>query len=380
MSTADVVIVGCAESTRIGTVPELTALGLHADAAARALADAGLTVGDIDGLATSTPAVQEAAHYLGVRARWLDGTMVGGCSAFLHVRHAVAAITAGLCEVALVTHGQSGRSQLGVTPRVLSDDGIVRQFEQIYGATTPYSTFTLPARAFLAARGLGPEDLAQVVVAQRLWAHENPRALRRELVTVQEVLDAPMVADPFTRDMCCPQTDGGGALVLMRRDRAGALGLLGRAISVAGAAESVETAIVSQLEDLTTFAAFERTGAEALAQARLSVSDVDHLMVYDAFAHLPLYGLECLGFVGRGESGGLIAAGATSPGGSLPMNSNGGGLCYTHTGMYGMFAITESVRQLRGEAAAQAPGVGVSMLAAVGQMFAVGACLVLSAD
>jgi acetyl-CoA acetyltransferase len=103
-------------------------------------------------------------------------------------------------------------------------------------------------------------------------------------------------------------------------------------------------------------------------------------MVYDAFAHLPLYGLECLGFVGRGESGGFIAAGATSPGGSLPMNSNGGGLCYTHTGMYGMFAITESVRQLRGEAAAQAPGVGVSMLAAVGQMFAVGACLVLSAD
>src|ERR1700751_5810443 len=105
--------------------------------------------------------------------------------------------------------------------------------------------------------------------------------------------------------------------------------------------------MVSQMADFTSSRAFRVAGPTAFAEAGITHNDVDHLMIYDAFAHNPIYGLEDLGFVGRGEAGAFIAAGNTAPGGKLPLNTNGGGLSYTHTGMYGMFAIQESVRQLR---------------------------------
>jgi acetyl-CoA acetyltransferase len=379
MKITDVVIAGTAETERIGTVPDMSALALHADASLRALADAGLTPADVDGVATTAPYPHEVAHYIGIAPRWLDGTMVGGCSALLHVRHAAAAIAMGLCDVVLVSHGQSGRSQLGSGRRTFTDDELLRQFEHIYGATQPFATLTLPALRFMAERELTREHLAAVVVAQRRWARDNPRALRREPVTVDEVLASPEIAWPFTRDMCCPRTDGGGALVLMSAERATERGLAGQAVRLLGAAESAETAMVSQMNDLSTFTAMERSGRDALAEARLSPSDIDHLMVYDAFAHLPLYGLECLGFVGRGQSGEFVASGETAPGGSLPMNTQGGGLCYTHPGVYGMFAITEAVRQLRGEATEQVPDVRTSLVAGIGLAFNAAACLVLGA-
>jgi acetyl-CoA acetyltransferase len=373
----DVVIAGMAETERLGTIPDMSALALHAEASLRALADAGLTPADVDGVATIAPYPHEVAHYLGIVPRWLDGTMVGGCSALLHVRHAAAAIATGLCDVVLVSHGQSGRSQLGSGRRTFSDDELLRQFEHSYGATQPFATLTLPALRFMAERRLTREHLAAVVVAQRRWARDNPRALRREAVTVEDVLASPEIAYPFTRDMCCPRTDGGGAIVLMSRERAEQRGLAPRAVRLLGASETGETAMVSQMADLSTFAAMERTGRDALSDAEMSPSDIDHLMVYDAFAHLPLYGLECLGFVGRGESGDFVASGATAPGGSLPMNTQGGGLCYTHTGVYGMFAITESVRQLRGEAVEQVAAVRTSLVAGIGMAFAAAACIVL---
>src|SRR5262249_51205683 len=139
-----------------------------------------------------------------------------------------------------------------------------------------------------------------------------------------------------------------------------------------------EAPLLSQMDEVGSFGAFRRASAEALDTAGISHADVDHLMAYDAFAHLPLYMLEDIGFVGRGESGGVIAEGHPPPGGRLPMNTNGGGLSYTHTGMYGMFAILESVRQLRGEAAAQVPGVQIGFVQAVGMMFGAAASLVLS--
>jgi acetyl-CoA acetyltransferase len=135
--------------------------------------------------------------------------------------------------------------------------------------------------------------------------------------------------------------------------------------------------MVSMMEDFTSSAAFRHSGASAFAEARIGPAEVDHLMVYDAFAHLPIYGLEDLGFVGRGEAGPFVAEHNTSPGGSLPMNTNGGGLSYTHTGMYGMFLVQESIRQLREEAANQVPGVEVSMAQGVGGMFMSAATLVL---
>jgi len=135
--------------------------------------------------------------------------------------------------------------------------------------------------------------------------------------------------------------------------------------------------MISMMEDFTTSRAFRMSAARAFAEAGVSHSEVDHLMIYDAFAHLPIYGLEDLGFVGRGEAGAFISDGNTEPGGKLPLNTNGGGLSYTHTGMYGMFAIQESVRQLRGDAPAQVPGVNVSVAHGVGGMFMSAGTLVL---
>jgi acetyl-CoA acetyltransferase len=131
------------------------------------------------------------------------------------------------------------------------------------------------------------------------------------------------------------------------------------------------------MADFTESKAFRLAGKAALDEAQISTADVDHMMIYDAFAHVPIYGLEALGFTAKGEAGAFIAEGNTEPGGRLPLNTNGGGLSYTHTGMYGMFAIQEGVRQVRGEAAAQVPDVNISLVVGNGGMFASSGVLVL---
>jgi len=378
MHGGGVAIVGAAETDEIGVLPNTSTIELHAQAARAALRDAGLTAAEVDGVATAGPMAMEVSHHLGVTPRWLDGTSVGGCSFLIHVRHAAAAIAAGAAETVLITHGESGRSQVGMPPWVQSPSSMVGQFELPYGAIAPYSAFTVPALRFLHDRGMDSSDLAQVVVAQREWAAKNPRAFRRSIVNTEDVLNGPMIAYPFTRDMCCVVTDGGGALVLTTSERAADLPAGDRAVYLLGSGESAEAPLVSQMEDVSSFQAFRRSSAEAFASAGVSHADIDHLMCYDAFAHLPLYMLEDLGFVSRGESGAFIAEGHTGLSGTLPMNTNGGGLSYTHTGMYGMFAIQEAVRQLRGEAAAQVPGVGISFVQGVGAFFAASASLVLA--
>jgi acetyl-CoA acetyltransferase len=373
-----IAIIGAAETESLGSIPDKSRLGLHADASLRALADAGLTPADLDGVATAEPWPVEVAHYLGLTPRWLDGTMVGGCSYMLHVRHAAAALVTGQADVVLISHGESGRSRIDTPIFEAAPSSLMGQFELPSGAVAPPNSFTLPALRFLADRGMTPEHLAGVVVAQRVWAARNPRALRQQRVTVEDVLSAPMVSYPFTRDMCCPLTDGGGALVLVRSEDIGNFDLRETPVYLLGSGESSETPMVSQMEELSCFRSFQRSSAAAFAEAAITQVDVDHLMVYDAFAHVPLYGLEDLGFVGRGESGDFIADGNTGADGPLPMNTNGGGLCYTHTGMYGMFAILEAVRQLRGTAAAQVRSVEVSFVLGVGLMFGAAGSLVLS--
>ena len=194
MHGGDIAIVGASETTQIGSLPDVSRLTLHADAARNALADAGLTIKDVDGVATAGPLAMEVSHHLGITPRWLDGTMVGGCSFMLHVRHAAAAIAAGAADVVLVTHGESGRSRVGMGGRGPNPSSPQGQFEAVYGAVTPYSTFTVPALHFLHERGMDREALAQVVVAQREWAVGNPRASRRTPTTVEAVLDQPPVA------------------------------------------------------------------------------------------------------------------------------------------------------------------------------------------
>ena len=376
MKPGSVAIVGAAETTRLGVIPEMSQIQLHADAALNALADAGLKPKDIDGVATAGNTPTEVAYYLGITPNWVDGTAVGGCSFMLHVRHAAAAISAGLCKTVLITHGESGRSRVGALPRTIPPSSLQGQFEAPYGIFGPPSQFTIPVLRFLHDRGMTQEQLAMVAVVQREWAGKNPRALYKDPITVADVLNSKMIAYPFRILQCCVVTDGGGALILTSADRA--KDFPAKPVYILGTGESVETPMISQMEDFGSSRAFRVAGKRAFETSGIEHSDVDHLMVYDAFAHLPLYGLEDLGFVGRGESGPFIAERNTAPGGKLPMNTSGGGLSYTHTGMYGMFALQESVRQVRGTAPAQVPGVEVSVCHGVGGMFAASGTIVMS--
>jgi acetyl-CoA acetyltransferase len=375
-----VAIVGASETTELGRIPGTSAIELHADAARNAVRDCGVAPGEIDGIACAGQSPHNVAHYLGIKPRWLDGTTVGGCSFLIHVRHAVAALRAGQCNVVLITHGQSGYSGVGASRRPSDPASLAGQFEAPYGPGVPPVLFPMGVVRYMHQFGLTHEQLASVAVAQRRWSAQNPRAMMRDLITVDDVLASPIISYPLHRLECCLKTDGGGALVLMTEERFRDSDLQHRPVYVVGAGEASETPMVSQMDDLTTSAAFRSSGRQAFADAGIGHQDVDHLMIYDAFAHLPIYGLEDLGFVGRGEAGAFIASGATSPGGSLPLNTNGGGLSYTHTGMYGMFAIQESVRQVRGTAPAQVDDVRISVAHGVGGMFSTAATLVLGSD
>jgi len=207
-------------------------------------------------------------------------------------------------------------------------------------------------------------------------AGKNPRAMFRDPITTADVLNSRMIAYPFRLLMCCLVTDGGGALIVTSAERA--RNLKQKPVYILGTGESAETPMISQMADFTSSRAFRVAGPTAFAEAGIKHADVDHLMIYDAFAHLPIYGLEDLGFVGRGEAGAFISAGNTRPGGKLPMNTNGGGLSYTHTGMYGMFALQESVRQMRGTAPAQVKGAKLSVCHGVGGMFAASGTIIMA--
>ena len=376
MKPNSVAIVGASETTELGKVPTMSQLQLHADAALNAIADAGLELGDIDGIATGGHNAVEIAHYLGIVPEWLDGTSVGGCSFMLLVRHAAAAINEGLCSTVLITHGESGRSGLGRHGSSIFPSLFQQQFERPYGVTRPPTMFTIPVLRYMKQYGLTEETLAMVAVVQREWAGLNPRASFRDPITVDDVLGSRMICYPFRLLMCCLVTDGGGALVLTRSDRA--RDMRRPPVYVRGTGESGETPLISQMDDFTSSAAFRVAGARAFESAGIGHGDVDHLMIYDAFAHLPIYGLEDLGFVDRGEAGLFIAEGHTRPGGSLPLNTNGGGLSYMHSGMYGMYALQEGVRQMRGEAPAQVEDAEISVVHGVGGMFGASGTIVLT--
>lgn len=370
-------IVGAAETTRIGVVPDMSALELHAEAARLALADAGLTLADVDGVASAGISPIVVAHHIGIQPTWIDFTSIGGCSFLVHVRHAAAAVATGLADVVLITHGESGRSRVGQARRHADPSSPQGQFEVPYGPVGPPTLFPMGVLRYMKRYGLTHEQLASVAVAQRRWAADVPRAMYREPITVDDVFASRMIAYPMHLLECCLVTDGGGALVVTSAERARALPGPKPPVHVLGTGEASETPMVSMMEDFTSSAAFRNSSAKAFAEAGITPADVDHLMVYDAFAHLPIYGLEDLGFVGRGEAGAFIEEGNTSPGGTLPLNTNGGGLSYTHTGMYGMFLVQESVRQLRKEAANQVPGVEISVAQGVGGMFMSAGTLVL---
>lgn len=377
MKPNTVAIVGAAETTEMGKIPHTSQLMLHADAALNAMQDAGLKLADIDGVACAGESPVSVAHYLGIVPTWVDGTQVGGCSFMLHVRHAAAAINEGLCSTVLITHGESGRSRVGSGK--YGGGGrhtLGGQFEVPFGIMGPPSIFTIPFLRYMKETGTTLEQLANVAVVQREWAALNPRATFKDPISIDDVMNSRMIAYPFHIFECCLVTDGGGALILVSAERA--KDFPQKPVYILGTGESIETPMVSQMDRFDSSRAFRVSGKKAFEEAGIKHSDVDHLMIYDAFAHLPFYGLEDLGFCKPGEAGDFIWERNTAIGGKLPLNTNGGGLSYMHSGMYGMYALQESVRQMRGIAPAQIADAKISIAHGVGGMFAASGTVIMS--
>ena len=346
-----VAIVGVAESDEIGLVPGKSSLQHHAEAAFNALADAGLNARDVDGLFTAGFSTLTTAEYMGIRPRYTDSTSVGGSSFVIEVAHALAAIQAGFCDVALITHGQTGRSARPPGLQTIRLDNVgapIGEFQAPYGIIGPPVSYGMACSRYMHRYG---EDrtrqaLAEIAVATRKWAQLNPRALMRDPMSFQDYHASRWIAWPFHLLDCCLVTDAGAAAVITRADRA--LDCAKPPVWVLGAAEYHDHYAISQMPDLTVTPARD-SGPRALAMAGVAPQDVDLTMVYDSFTYTVLATLESLGFCGPGEGPDLVADQRTAPGGAFPLNTNGGGLSYTHPGMYGIFLIVEAVRQLRGE-------------------------------
>jgi acetyl-CoA acetyltransferase len=351
-------IVGVADAASPTGVLEQRGRALEAAMIRAALADAGLTLADVDGLCYAGMGMSNLglAEYLGIAPRWTDGTNVGGSSFEVHVEHAAAAIAAGLCEVVVSVYASTPRGDrqraaagwkggTGGRPPVLYADPRA-EFEMPYGPMMPMGAYALAASRHMHEFGTTPEQLAAIAVSTREWAARNPHARYRDPITVDDVLASPMQASPLHLLDCCLVTDGAGAFVMTSAERAADLAR--PPVLVLGAATCHDHSSISSMPDLTTTAGAV-SGPAAFAMAGVKPDDVDVLMGYDSFTITALLHLEDLGFCGKGEGGPFAADGHLGPGGSLPMNTNGGGLSYTHPGMYGMFLITEAVRQLRGE-------------------------------
>ncbi len=330
-----------------GEAPGFTAMELMAQAALNALADAGYTVGDVDGLfaATSTHAFPtlSVAEYLGIRPTFFDGTNVGGSSFEAHLVVAMMALDAGLCSVALVCYGSNQRTASG---RLISMSE-PQAHEAPYKPRNPITSYALAASRHMYQFGTTREQLADVAVAARAWANLNPAAFMHGPLTQEDVLRSRMVSDPLTVRDCCLVTDGGGACVLVRTDRAKDRPL--PPAYVLGAAGAGWHRGIMGMPDLTITAATD-SGPRAFAMAGLTPKDVRLAMLYDAFTINTILFLEDLGFCPKGEGGRFAEGGAIAPGGRLAVNTNGGGLSCVHPGMYGMFLILEAVTQLRGQA------------------------------
>ena len=366
-----------------GTVPQIEARMIR-----EALADAGLTLADVDGVAVNNPvgwaASLELAERLGITPRWTDTTQTGGSSFEIHVQHAAAAIALGLAEVVVVVYAATPRSDFkrgaggwgsranaaGATPNM--------EWEFPHGLRLPMGAYALSASRHMHEFGTTSEQLAEIAVQTREWAAMNPRARLQDPITVADVLASPLEASPLHKLDCCLVTDGAGAVVLTSIDRA--RGLAKPPVAVLGAGVGHTHSMISQMPDLTTTGGVV-SGREAFRIAGLTPADVDVVELYDSFTITVLLVLEDLGFCPKGEGGPFVADGPLRPGGSLPANTNGGGLAFTHPGQYGMFLLVEAVRQLRGEAGPrQVPGAEVALAHGSGGVLSAMATVILGTE
>ncbi len=345
-------IAGVADEVSATGVIDVPLRELEARVITAALADAGLSLREVDGLCTCTGGTLmhsvELAEYLGISPRFTDATQTGGASYGLYVEHAAAAIAAGEAETVVIVYASTpraarkrGEKGLGVfaTPERL-------EWETPFGVMLPISAYALAANRHMATYGTTPEQLAQIAVDTRRWATLNERAHLREAISVQDVLDSGFLAEPLHKLECCLVTDGSAALVVTSAERA--RDLAKPPAFVLGAASAASHAMISQMPDLTVTPGAV-SGPAAFRSAGLSPADIDVVELYDSFTITVLLALEDLGFCAKGEGGPFVANGALGPGGCLPGQTSGGGLAYTHPGAFGAFLLVEATRQLRGE-------------------------------
>ncbi len=330
----------------LGETPGQSELELLAGTARTALDDAGLGISDVNALFCTSMQLNmgslSLAEYLGIKPKFSDSTFIGGSSNLSQVLIATMALQAGVCDVALIAYASNQRSAAGRLVSTSRPD----PFESPYKPRQPITSYALAAARHMHEYGTTREQLAEIAVAARQWAQKNPEAFRREPTSLEEVLGARPISDPFTVRDCCLVTDGGGAIVLTRPERAPDLPK--PPAYVLGAAMAHWHRYIANMPDLTVSAASE-TGPRAMHMAGIGVADVDVVELYDAFTITTLMFLEDLGFCAKGEGGSFVEGGAIAPGGKLPVNTNGGGLSCCHPGMYGIFPFIEAVRQLRGE-------------------------------
>ena len=354
MTSTSVAIVGVAECD-LG-VTNKSVLELQTQAVTRALADSGLSLADVDGIATNNVArfsTTTMADYLGIRPSWVDSSFLGGSAFETYVARAVQAIESGQASVVVVSYASNQRSAKSRSLGGVHEEHLPEaQFETPYGPLYPLSYYAMAAQAYFDRYGATREQLAEVAVAAREWALLNPKAFRYESgpLTVDDVVSSTMISTPLAAGDCCLVTDGGGAIVLTSSARA--RDLANKPVRVLGYGESTgHSAMASRSDILDTGAA--NSAQAALARAGLSTSDIDVIQVYDSFTITALLSLEALGFCGPGEAADFAAEGRLRPGGSLPFNTSGGGLSYCHPGQFGILLLVEAVRQLRGECGAR---------------------------
>lgn len=353
-----------------------------------ALDDAGLGLADVDGLAVCTspgwaPSLDLAEH-LGIAPRWTESTQTGGSSFEVHVEHAAAAIHARLAEVIVIVYAATPRSSFkrggpGFGSRqTVPAHNATTEFEAPYALRGPLGSYALAASRHMAVHGTTPEQLAQVAVDARTWSSLNPRARLQDPITVADVLGSPMVADPLRKLDCCVVTDGAGAIVLTSAERARTLRR--PPVFVLGTGTCHTHNMISQMPDLTETGAAV-SGALAFERAGLAPEDVDVLQLYDSFTITMILLLEDLGFCPKGEGGPFVAEGPLARGGALPANTTGGGLAYTHPGMFGIFLLVEAARQLRGECGArQVEGAEVALAHGSGGVLSAMSTIILGGE
>lgn len=374
-----VAIVGAALSD-CGRVDDKTAYDLHYQATQRALFDAGLTKADIDGFMSTglgTLAPIEIADYLRLAPQYVEGTNVGGSAWEFMVQHAAAAIGAGLCEVVAITYGSTTRADLkrGERTSTFTFGGRgPEQYEIMHGHSL-IARYAMAAQRHMYEFGTTIDQLAEIAVSARYNASLNPEAYYRDLITIDDVANSPMMADPLTKLHCCIRSDGGGSIIITSEERA--RDLAKAPIYVLGTGEAISHTTMSEWKDFTDSPCV-RSGRDAFGRAGVSPADIDVCEIYDSFTPTVLMTLEGLGFCPKGEGGAFVANGRLRVGGALPTNTDGGGLSACHPGMRGIFLLVEAVRQLRGEAGArQVDGARLACVNGTGGWFSSSSTVIL---